>query len=133
MNKPRRFVFSAMGAASLLTVFAVLCLTVFTLLSVSTVKANERLGDASAKAILDYYRADCRAEAVLAALRAGQTVEGVRLQNGVYCYECPISQTRVLSVEVRIDGSNYHILRWQEISSADWQADDRLPVWDGQL
>ena len=133
MNKPRRFVFSAVGAASLLTVFAVLCLTVFTLLSVSTVKANERLGDASAKAVLDYYRADCQAEAVLAALRAGQAVEGVRQENGVYRYECTVSPTRVLAVEVQIDGDEYQILRWQEVSSADWQADDRLPVWNGQL
>ncbi|MBQ3141547.1 MAG: hypothetical protein IJC25_06265 [Clostridia bacterium] len=133
MNKPRRFVFSAVGAASLLTVFAVLCLTVFTLLSVSTVKANERLGDASAKAVLDYYRADCQAEAVLAALRAGQSVEGVRQENGVYRYECTVSPTRVLAVEVQIDGDEYQILRWQEVSSADWQADDRLPVWNGQL
>lgn len=133
MNKPRRFVFSAIGAASLLTVFAVLCLTVFTLLSISTVKANERLGDASAKAVSDYYRADRQAEAVLAALRTGQTVEGVREENGVYRYECPISQIRVLAVEVRISGNDYQILRWQEISSADWQADDRLPVWNGQL
>ena len=37
------------GGASLLVVFAVLCLTVFALLSLSTVRANERLSEASAR------------------------------------------------------------------------------------
>ena len=38
------------GGASLLVVFAVLCLTVFALLSLSTVRANGRLSEASAQA-----------------------------------------------------------------------------------
>ena len=50
------------GGASLLVVFAVLCLTVFALLSLSTVRANGRLSETSAQAVADYYAADCAAQ-----------------------------------------------------------------------
>lgn len=67
----------ALGGSSLLVAFAVLALTVFALLSLSTVKADVRLADASAKAVEDYYAADTKAQEILARLRAGETVEGV--------------------------------------------------------
>ena len=52
----RRVHFSppAVGGVSLLVVFAVLCLTVFALLSLTTVRADVRLADASAQAVSDY-------------------------------------------------------------------------------
>ena len=121
----------AVGASSLLVIFAVLCLTVFALLSISTVQADERLGDHAAAAVTGYYRADCQAELILAQIRSGTIPEGVTEENGVYAYYCAISDTQALSVAVAVEESNYSILRWQAISTADWQADDRLPVWDG--
>ena len=60
----------AVGGISLLVVFAVLCLTVFALLSLSTVRADARLSEASAQAVADYYAADCQAQEILAQLRA---------------------------------------------------------------
>lgn len=50
MNKEDRFSPPAVGGISLLVAFAVLCLTVFALLSLSTVQAQKRLSDASHKA-----------------------------------------------------------------------------------
>lgn len=119
------------GAVSLLTIFAVLCLTVFALLSLSTVQADTRLSDKSAAAVLGYYAADCAAEEILAQLREGSVPAGVKEQGGVYRYGCPISETQMLAVEVEVRGSEYTILRWQARSTADWVADDSLPVWDG--
>ena len=49
-----RFSPPALGGSSLLVVFAVLCLTVFALLSLSTVRADGRLGDAAADAVAGY-------------------------------------------------------------------------------
>jgi len=121
----------AVGASSLLVIFAVLCLTVFALLSISTVQADQRLGDSAAAAVTGYYRADCQAELILAQIRNGTIPEGVTEENGVYSYYCAISDTQALSVAVAVEESNYSILQWQAISTADWQADDRLPVWDG--
>ncbi len=120
-----------LGASSLLVIFAVLCLTVFSLLSISTARANGRLSETARDAVTAYYRADAQAERILARLRAGESIEGVQKENDIYSYGCTISPTQVLWVELALDGSDYRILRWQAVSTAQWEADDRLPVWDG--
>ena len=58
----------------MLTIFAVLCLTVFALLSLSTVRADGRLSQISARSVEEYYNADSKAQEVLAQLRSGETV-----------------------------------------------------------
>lgn len=133
MTEKRKLSFPAVGGSSLLVIFAVLCLTVFALLTLSTVQANGRLSDRSAQAVLDYYQADTQAEHILAQLRQGTVPQGVTDEGGgQYSYTCPISDTQALDVQVQISGSEYTVLRWQAVSIADWEADDSLAVWDGQ-
>jgi hypothetical protein len=133
MDKREGFVPPAIGASSLLVIFAVLCLTVFALLSVSTVQADLRLEDSTAASVLGYYAADCQAEEILSRLRSGSVPDGVTAQDGTYSYTCPISDTQLLSVQVAVAGpDDYTVLRWQMVSSADWQPDDSLPVWNGE-
>lgn len=120
------------GVSSLLTIFAVLCLTVFTLLSVATVQANGRLGESARQAVVDYYEADSEAHQILACIRAGEVPDGVEEENGVCCFSCPISQTQRLYVEVAVTGAEYTVLRWQAQSVDLWQNDDKMPVWDGE-
>lgn len=131
MNNEKRFSPPATGGISLLVVFAVLCLTVFALLSLTTVQANRRLADASVQAVEDYYAADSQAQSILARLRTGELPEGVKQEDNRYSYVCPISSTQELQVEVAVQGAEYKILRWQAVSSVDWQADDTLELWDG--
>jgi hypothetical protein len=119
------------GASSLLTIFAVLCLTVFALLGLSTVQADGRLSERSAQAVTDYYDGDVQAERILACLRSGQTPEGVTRDGDVYSYSCPVSDTQQLQVEVRLNGEDYTVLKWQLVSVADWQPDQSVEVWDG--
>jgi hypothetical protein len=121
----------AVGGSSLLVIFAVLCLTVFALLGLSTVQADTRLADSSADAVAAYYAADTQAETILAQLRAGALPEGVTVSGDVYAYTCPISSTQDLEVEVRISGADYAVLRWQAVSTADWEPDLGLDVWSG--
>ena len=120
------------GLSSLLVIFAVLCLTVFAVLSLSTVRADRRLQEKSVSAVEGWYAADAAAETILARLRAGETVPHVEQDGNVYRYACEISETQALAVEVRVDGTNYEVLRWQAMSTADWQADTSLPVWTGE-
>ena len=135
-KKQERFSPPAVGGTSLLVVFAVLCLTVFALLSLTTVQADVRLADASAQAVEDYYAADCRAQEILARVRNGETPEGVELEeeNGITSvrYACPISDGQELQVEARVswDGS-YSILRWQAVATREWESDESLDLWDG--
>ena len=133
MDKKNRFSFPTVGGSFLLTIFAVLCLTVFALLSLSTAQAGGRLSETSYKAVAGYYAADCAAEEILARLRAGELPAGVTEENGMYAYTCPVSDTQALKVEIALDGAEYTVRRWQTVSTADWQADDTLDVWDGEL
>ncbi len=131
MAERDRFSAPAVGGSSLLVIFAVLCLTVFALLGLTTVQADGRLADASAAAVSAYYAADCRAEAILARLRCGELPPEVSVDGDVYAYACPISDTQVLEVEVRIKDGGYAVLRWQAAPTGSWAADESLDVWDG--
>ena len=136
----RRVHFSppAVGGVSLLVVFAVLCLTVFALLSLTTVRADVRLADASAQAVSDYYAADCQAQEILARLRAGETPDGVTWSSPMeggeteYSYTVSISNTQELQVEVLVwpDG-RWSVQRWQAAAAGGWEIDEGLEVWDG--
>ena len=119
------------GASSLLVIFAVLCLTIFALLSISTLQADGRLSDHAANAVTNYYEADAQAEEILARLRAGEKPEGVSREGNLYTYTCAVSDTQLLVVQVMVEGSDYTILRWQVISNVRWEADDKRPVWGG--
>ncbi len=133
MEQKKKFSPPAVGGISLLVVFAVLCLTVFALLSLTTVQADVRLADASVQAVEDYYAADCAAQAILARLRAGERVPEVTEKGGVCSYTCPISETQQLEVEVRVEGTEYTVLRWQAAASQEWVSDESLSLWDGEL
>ena len=134
----------AIGGSSLLVVIAVLCLTVFALLSLSTVRADVRLAETSRQAVIDYYAADARAQEILARLRAGEFPENVDIARADYAawtggpgwseysYAVSISDTQELQVAVRIDTPNdYKVLRYQVVNTGEWSFDDGLDIWDG--
>ena len=133
MKKQQSLPLPAVGLSSLLVIFAVLCLTVFAILSVSTVSAHQRLAESSRSAVTGYYRADSQAEEILARLRSGEIPQGVSREDDRYTYACPISETQTLVVCVEVKDGAYQILRWQAISTADWETEDRLPVWNGEM
>lgn len=144
MTERKREIFSppAVGGISLLVAFAVLCLTVFALLSLTTVQADGRLADASARAVEDYYAADCQAQEILARLRNGETPLEVTSHwedswhdplAVRYTYEVPISDSQELQVEVLVSGGDYKILRWQAQYTGEWETVENLDLWDGGL
>jgi len=120
------------GGSSLLVMFAVLCLTVFALLGLSTAQADKRLSDAAADAVTGYYEADSAAEAILAEIRSGNIPEGVTVidSSKILSYSCPISKTQVLCVEVSAE--NYEVVRWQAVSTTNAELDESVEVWDGE-
>ena len=121
------------GGSSLLVILAVLCLTVFALLGLSTAQAGKRLSDRSAEATAAYYRADAQAEEILARLRRGEIPQQVEMADGVYSYTCPISDTQQLQVSLRLEEDGAcTVLRWQSVSTAQWQPEEDLELWDGE-
>lgn len=142
-DKKERFFVPPIGASSLLAAFAVLCLVVFALLGLSTVRADERLSDASLQATKDYYTADCQAQEILARIRNGEVPEGVQMaMTGLNSFETyalyavPISDTQELQVTVLVEneltGERWRVLRWQAAPTGEWEGDDSLRLWDGE-
>lgn len=128
--KKQRISPPAVGGTSLLVIFAVLCLTMFALLSLSTVLAEKRLADAAAEAMAAEYEADFRAQQIFARLRAGEPVPEAEREDDVYFFVCPVSENRRLEVQVLQRGSEWTVLRWQTVSDAP-EEKETLPVWDG--
>ena len=118
------------GGSSLLVIFAVLCLTVFALLSLSTVQAEKRMADASAHAVSAYYEADLQAQTVFARLRAGETVSGVQVDGNVYRYSCPVTENQILKVELK-EHNGWEVILWQVIARSE-PISETLPVWNGE-
>lgn len=130
MNKQETFSPPAVGGSSLLVIFAVLCLTVFALLSLSTVQAEMRLADAATDAVTRYYEADLQAEEIFARLRNGEAVYCVTEQDGVYEYRISISQRQMLQVRLQKTDEKWAVLQWQAIALEE-EPDDRMDVWKG--
>lgn len=144
MAEKKRNSFSppVLGGSSLLVVFAVLALTVFALLSLSTVRADVRLGNTAIQAVADYYAADGKAQEILARLRKGERPLEVTSHTEDcwhdpaqtrYTYEVPISDTQELQVEVLVGPGSYTVRRWEAVSVGKWEPDDSLDVWDGEF
>ena len=131
MEQNKKVRVPAIGGSSLLVVFTVLCLTLFAVLGLGTVQANIRLTDAAAEAVSAYYAADTEAEIILARLRRGDIPETVTRDGDVYQYSCPVTSRQMLAVAVRLTPTDYEVLRWQVISTAKWEADDSIHVWQG--
>lgn len=121
----------AVGAGSLLATFAVLCLTVFALMSLTTVQAEKRLAEASVHAVESYYAADLQAEALFARLRSGEIPEEVTKTANSYTYQCPISDHQYLLAELEQTESGWHVLRWQAVTRENAGESGNLPVWNG--
>lgn len=128
--KHHRISAPAIGGSSLLVIFALLALTVFALLSLSTVQAEKRMADAAARSVSDYYAADLEAERIFARLRAGETVDGVAIQGNNYSYGCAISEHQILKVQLEKKEDAWYVCRWQVIASPE-PISETLPVWDG--
>lgn len=130
MKRSKEMAPPLLGGSSLLTVFALLCMSILALLCLSTAQAEKRLSDASAQAVRDYYRADLEARRIFARLRAGEQVSGVEEENGCVMYTCEISENQTLAVTLEKRGDSWKILRWQTVVR-ELPSGSELGVWDG--
>ena len=117
------------GASSLLVIFSVLCLTVFAMMSLSTVQMDERLLSKTVETVRARAEADAEAQKRLSELR--NDPEASSADGELHSFSCPVSDHTVLRVEVIISGTEYEIIRWQEETVGDWMPDDTLHLWNG--
>lgn len=130
MKKRDSFSIPATGGASLLVIFAVLCLVIFSLLSLNTVLAEQRISQAHAQAVADWYAADWKAQEIFSELRAGKQVPGVEQRDNQYRYSVPISGYQTLLVTLKETDGRWEVLSWQTKAHPE-DGETTLPVWQG--
>ncbi|MCL2151523.1 MAG: hypothetical protein FWH57_00960 [Oscillospiraceae bacterium] len=131
------------GSASLVLVFAVLCLTVFSLITFVVAGNDKALTDAEAKLVAGYYEADAFAENIVAEIVGDDdipdSVGGIDITyeqdfstgEKIASFVCPISSRKELYVSVALSGESYDILSWRMFDIGQWAVDDKLNVWQG--
>jgi len=132
------------GSASIVLVFAVLCLTIFSLITF-VIAGNERsLVDARAELVTAYYEADALAEHILRDILTADTLpESVRgvniytrwdeeLDTETIYFFCKISDIKVLYVNLVIHDDTFDILSWRMYATDEWEFDSSIHVWQGE-
>jgi hypothetical protein len=123
------------GSASIILVFAVLCLTIFALISLSTAFSSKSLTDEAADMVVGYYRADTLAEEILARLTAAGEIPGSILGIDIntaqmedeygdpytfVSYSCPVNDRKGLAVELKFNGEGFRVVSWCLINTMEW-------------
>jgi len=133
------------GSASIILVFAVLCLTVFTLITFVVAGNDKALVDAEVRLVTGYYKADTLAEQVLADILVLDELPDPPVIRGVYIYSefdiftmdevvtfsCPVSGVKSLNVQAVIYDDRVEVIHWGMNDTDDWEFDDTLDIWDG--
>ena len=131
------------GSSSIMLIFAVLCLTVFSLISLSVAGNDKALVDTEARLVTEYYKADEFAERIvseiLGAVAVPGEVSGVIIDTQwdwdlaaeVSTFICPISDVKELIVKVAVCDDTYEVLTWKMINTDEWAVDDTIYVWTG--
>ena len=121
------------GSATLLMIFAVLCLTIFAVLSLVTANSELRLAQRYADSVTLYYEAESQASGILDDLCSGEPVTDVQFtetEQGI-SYTVPMDETRMFYVELE-ERDGWQILQWAVTEDGEWNADESLSVWDGE-
>lgn len=126
------------GSASIVLVFAVLCLTIFALITFTSAQNDMALVQAEKQLVTGYYLADTRAEYIVYGLSVGGEVD-VEINRewdddigaNVASFSCPISDKQELYVQVALYEHDYDILSWRMRGTGAWEADDSILVWPG--
>ena len=134
---------SVSGAVSLVMIFCVLCLVVFSTLTYVTADRERQLAALSADRVADYYAADAEATRIVAALIRGEEpvtdVEVTQEMNWeddsvLYSFCVSAGGEQELSVRVRLNlNGTYDILSWSTAYAGDWETNDTIEIWDGDF
>lgn len=143
------------GYVSVMLIFAVICLTIFAVLSFKAANSTDKFNERSGEFLRQYYAADTAAKETLSKLndcafnaRAGlffeeafeeyaSEVEGVSLKQTAdgfsASYYVAINERQELAVSVMFDNNGYTIERWQSRSIFEENSGSHLGVWDGKF
>jgi len=148
-NKNKRGHFTGIGGASLVMIFAILCLTVFVVLTYLTASNEYNLAVKYSDSAKNFYKADEAAENIFAklknayslsgesGLREASATNGVEISEGndgtkfICSYNVEIDTSLDLLVEVALkNDGNWLRLKWNSYSSVEWIPDDQISVFE---
>ena len=130
------------GSALLVLIFSVLCLTVSSLMTLSSANRDSALTKKLEASVLSYYCADGHAVDTAVALRNAilngdipEEIGSIKIlleENGVFVYSCEIDDTRAIYVSLKEEDGTLKILSWLETHTKAWTPDEALQVWTGE-
>lgn len=121
--------FGFSGGSILMVILAVLCLVIFATTALSSAMANGRLSDAYADGVAEYYDADLKAQIIISAIRSGQLPENVSESEGKFRFSIPVGETRELTVELSVNGSDYEIQKYNVVYTGEWTPSKDMALW----
>ena len=131
------------GSASIMLVFAVLCLTIFSLITYVVAGNDKALVDARVNLVRGYYNADHKAEVIIDNILSADTIPdevgGVEINRGwdeelgleTTYFSYPVADTKALFVNIAIIDNSFKILAWKMYDTDDWAYDGSLNLWTG--
>ena len=133
------------GSASIILVFVVLCLTIFAVISLVPALTDRTLVEAEVKLVQNFFEADTLAEQILAEISLTddnpENVLGIDIMyhwdwysfSEIVSFAVPITDTQILLVEAGIDFDDYQIFTWRMLDMNEWEADESLNLWQGDI
>ena len=132
---------NGVGSASIVLIFAVLCLTIFALITFSVADRERVLVEREAELVIGYYRADAIAEIFIADFldeNSSPDTTYILDKTTAWCeimraeitnFNVSITETMVLAVSIAVHDGHFDILSWRIHNTAEWTAEMGLDVW----
>ncbi|MDR1328393.1 MAG: hypothetical protein LBK23_02180 [Oscillospiraceae bacterium] len=140
-NKRPRPMGLNIGSASIIMLFAVLCLTVLAVLSLLSANSQYALAERSADVARTYYEADTRAAEIYERIKNGDygadgeiEIEAYITDGGAatFSYEVPAGARQALRVELtRAETGELRVDMWKLTEAGDWIPDESINLWLG--
>lgn len=120
MESKKKFPITNIGTVTLLMIFIVICMVVFTVLTLSKSAADYNFTKKLATQTTAYYDACSQAEELRAKADAGAN------KKPEVSYSVPINDRLELAVTLRLAGDHYEIVKWKEQQAGEWQGDNSI-------
>lgn len=156
MNKKERTQGAGVGYVSVMLIFAVICLTIFAVLSLKAALSDDSINERSGEFLKQYYAADTAAKEKLSELNDlafelknseffedgfeenSKNIDGVtarRSPDGIsVSYTVEINERQELAVDVVFDDSGkYTVNKWQSRTATTDDDNSHINVWDGNF
>lgn len=158
MNKEEknRKIALGVGYVSVMLIFAVICLTIFAVLSFKAAMSTDSFNDRSGEFLKQYYAADAKAKETLSKLNdsmseargsmffeeefeaSAKAIDGVSVKQSAdgftASYTVPINDRQELSVGIHFyNDGKYRIEQWQSRDVGFDDTESHLGVWDGSF